>query len=130
MKPGNHRILGAVAVLAACCSLCSGCGRKADPLPETFPVRGEVRYADGTPVGKGLIQFHAEDGAPLNISGTIDGGKFTIRTAFGTGTAAGAVAGRYRIAVTPEFELVPQTIRLADTYEVNPGPTELLIELP
>lgn len=92
----DHFCLTTLVVLAACAGL-SGCG---DASPRTYPVRGKVVFADGTPLSTGgvVLSESASDGsAAVNARGAIaPDGTFELTT-FNPGD--GAVPGKHRVLV-------------------------------
>jgi hypothetical protein len=117
------------ATFAACCFVLGACQEVEPELPATYPVTGEVRYSDGKLLAQGVVQFHSEENSSLNVSAPIVDGRFALVTAFDRATRPGAIPGRYRVSVTPAFDVVPQTIELHDRYEVLARPTEVPIRL-
>jgi hypothetical protein len=74
------------------CLLLGGCGPSEPP---TFPVAGQVKFSDGSPVAFGTIEFAPVGGGAV-ARGQIDSsGRFVLTT----GTRNGAVAGRHRVAI-------------------------------
>lgn len=82
-----------VAVLAVFLSGCGGSGLG------THPVSGTVTI-DGQPATDMRVDFHPVDPANQMASGTLDsGGKYSLFT--GQTGAPGAMAGRYKVVLTP-----------------------------
>jgi hypothetical protein len=124
--------LGFGAVLLALATVIGGCGKKGPTPPPTFAVTGEVHYADGEPVAKGLVQFLPEKGAPGNISAPIKDGEFTLKTAFANEALSGTIEGRYHVSVVPHFDArgMPITVKLPNIYEVKPQDNHFVFTLP
>jgi hypothetical protein len=94
--PFTGRRLTAAACLAAAL-LCPACG----PARKTvYPVRGQVRLADGRAPAHALVTFHpVGDAGPeaVHPAGEVDEqGRFTL-TSYAAGD--GAPAGEYRVSV-------------------------------
>ncbi len=78
----------------------SGCGR-GDGLP-TYPATGQVSYPDGRPLEGGTIIFESVEHR-VSARGAIDiDGSFDLGT-YESGD--GAVAGRYRVAISPPSQM-------------------------
>jgi hypothetical protein len=71
-----------------------GCGGSSD-LPRRFPVSGTVTY-NGTPLGKGTINFVPVDAKGRAAGGTIADGRFSLTT---QDQDDGALPGKYKVAV-------------------------------
>lgn len=90
-KRTAFRLVLAVGAVA----LAAGCG---EDHPPTYPVRGRVTYADGTPLARGWIELEPVSRVPaVTARGQIQAdGTFELTT-FESGD--GAVAGKHRAAV-------------------------------
>ena len=67
-----------------------------DGRQATYPARGVVRFADGTPVRSGTVEFRSESCGSI-ARGTVDrDGSFILGT---YETADGAVAGPHKVIV-------------------------------
>lgn len=81
-----------VALLATGVTVTAGCGDKV----KTYPVRGTVKFEDGSPAMFGDIEFQAVD-QPLNARGKINrDGSFVVGT---QSRSDGAVAGEHRVVI-------------------------------
>jgi len=116
---------------------CGGCGcgggEKGPPPPPTFSVTGEVRYEDGQPAGKILVQFVSQRDPSLNMSSvTADDGTFTLTTSHGNQALSGAIEGPCRVLLTPPFPTtgIPQTTQLPDVYQVKAEANRFVLKIP
>lgn len=86
------RALRAITVLTATLSFTVGCG-STDRLE---PVSGVVMFADGRPVAGGVVEFKPIASTGRAARGAIGpDGRFELKS----GSAPGARAGRYQVAV-------------------------------
>lgn len=91
-------------------SLICALGCSADG-PALFPVTGSVRFADGTPLRTGTVEFESAVGG-LNARGSIDHqGNFRLHSPDGRD---GAVAGKHRAVVLQTFVAEHLPAQLAD----------------
>lgn len=84
------------ALAAALPALVVGCGKSGGDRPETYPVNGVVTYK-GLPVPDAQVTFSPEGQGQAAFGRTDAEGKYALTT-FDSGD--GAVAGRYKVAVT------------------------------
>jgi hypothetical protein len=111
----------------------TGCGNG------SYPVRGKVTYADGTPVTMGIVVFESKDAAKaVTARGDIQpDGTYQLGT---QKPGDGAPAGTYRVLVTPRVENpdAPEVTfdrRFADfktsglEFEVKPGSNDYPIQV-
>jgi hypothetical protein len=95
-RPVSVGLIALVVIL----TFSSGCGRRPDPLPTTYPVHGVVEYKDGSLVTGGLVQFFPEADSSVLTAGTIeDDGSFSLTTTRPKQRSTGAVAGPNRVGV-------------------------------
>ena len=80
-----------------------GCGSD----PGAIPAGGSVKFADGTPLAGGQIQFQlASDGAAPTARGTIGAdGTFQLTT---FEEDDGALPGKHRVMITPLYEPIDE----------------------
>ena len=90
-----------LASIALAVAAQTGCS---DGKPKRYPVRGIVRYSDGTLLTNGSIEFELmNSGVPVTATAPIlDDGSFTLGT---YAAADGAIAGNYRVAVFSRYEI-------------------------
>lgn len=89
----------AFALIVAC--LCLGCSNQ----PTTYPIKGTVRFSDGTPVQFGEIET-LQCEMKLNARGTIrKDGSFELST---FGVKDGAVEGKHKVVIN-QFSAGPLT---------------------
>lgn len=82
-----------VCLLPFCLLLTSGCS---DGLPKRYPVKGTVRFTDGSPVKTGTIELGG-NGSRWTASGEIErDGSFVLTT---VKKGDGAVPGEYRAVI-------------------------------
>ncbi len=127
----------ATAALAALL-LVAGC--KSDkPLPKTYPVRGKVVHADGSPLTGGLVQFKPQGKPDVTTSGAIGAdGTFTLNSFIDNRKVDGATEGPHTVTVLPPQgdrgagrSLSIQPIDLPDTFTIKPdGDNTFTITLP
>ena len=91
----NHtgRIAARLLALVAGAALLAGCGggKKAGELPATFPVKGKVTDAKGTPLKGGMVQFDSGKPGDLTVVGVIGAdGAYTVKSFRDKAEAAGA----------------------------------------
>jgi hypothetical protein len=90
--PARRHVIGAIAVVAACCAA-AGCGRKG--AAPTTPAAGTLE-SGGTPLAGVNVTFTPATGR--SATGTTDAaGRFTLST-FARGD--GAVPGRHRVTLS------------------------------
>lgn len=93
---GFKRLL--VLCLSFCAVLATGCG---DGRRATYPVTGTVKFADGTPLAGGTVEFESSDPTAehLNARGEIQAdGAFRLSTYV---EGDGAIEGEHRVSVHP-----------------------------
>jgi len=102
---GKHSVFSRAAAIWTCplvlvlavVTLITGCG-SGDQVA-TYPVTGEVVFADGSPLQGGSILFNSEQYAELTARGQVGAdGSFKLQTYV---TGDGAVAGRHQVAILP-----------------------------
>jgi hypothetical protein len=109
----------------------AGCGRRARPLPQVYPVHGRVTYANGKPVADGIIQFTSEADTSLNANAIIGpDGRYTLTTMRDRLEAEGAPAGLNRVVVTPPLSDTNERGSATPTvfptpYKVEPHDNEI-----
>jgi hypothetical protein len=117
-----------VLILAFCLS--PGCGRKAEPLPPTYPVRGKVVYRQGGALGGAVVYFQSQAEPNVSASGqTGSDGSFEVTSFVAGDRAPGAVAGTHRVLVVPPIESqeqIPPPIP-PQTLEVKAGENDFTI---
>jgi hypothetical protein len=85
-------VMAAALVIPACTPFPS--------VPTTYPVRGKIIYADGTPVRAGLVKFHPQGvGVEADVELEKDG-TFVLKI---YGEQEGTVPGKYRISINPSW---------------------------
>jgi hypothetical protein len=77
--------------------LCAGCS---DGRPKTFPVRGTVNFADGTPVAVGTVEFLPSSGGPSARAKISRDGHFVLGT---YDDDDGAIPGKHQVLVVQHF---------------------------
>jgi hypothetical protein len=77
--------------------LSAGCG---EIRPQTYPVRGTVRFADGTPVAVGMVEFLPSSGRPSARAKISRDGHFVLGT---YGNDDGAISGKHQVLVIQHF---------------------------
>jgi hypothetical protein len=88
-------------LLVAALLLAAGCQRNSN-LPKTYPVRGKVVFADGTPLSGGLVQFTPENRAEVTTTGAIqEDGSFTLKTLVDAELLTGALEGQHTVTILP-----------------------------
>jgi hypothetical protein len=88
-------------LLVAALLLAAGCQGNSN-LPKTYPVRGKVVFADGTPLRGGLVQFTPENKAEVTITGAIqEDGSFTLTTLAENESLTGAPEGQHTVTILP-----------------------------
>ena len=101
-------------VLAA--TLLTGCDNK----PKTYPVIGTVKFADGTPLVGGTVEFrsvNSDVAKQVNARGEIDAeGKYQLTT---HDTNDGALAGEHQVCIFPPARVV------AGNFATEPPPSPL-----
>jgi hypothetical protein len=121
-RPWVASVFGAVLVGFAGCR-----DENAMPSLRTYPVKGKVLLADGTPLTKGWVYFHRQENPPIRVAGEIgpDGSfELTTRT-----PGDGAPAGRYGVQIdaAPTKQLGPArkgnktTTRIPSRYADEDG---------
>jgi hypothetical protein len=122
----------AVVLLMCGLSFVAGCGG-AGPQTKVFPVKGVVRYQDGRPFGRAMIDFRSQDPHGLSVNGEIGPeGRFTLRTVHDAGAVQGAPAGTYAAIIMPRLDgdqtqrLGPPAIRLPGPFVVPVGGSDSL----
>ena len=125
----------------------AGCGDDAatEGVPTTHPVKGKVLTTDGTPVKRGLIEFH--DAAPNEgpegtgqlqpAIGIIDeNGNYSLYILTTEGKKVdGAMPGQYRVSVTPDAGSDQTTFDAFDpiyaekTYTVEPKENNIDVQI-
>jgi hypothetical protein len=121
---GEEAVMRRVVPLALLALALPACAGPKEPLPKTYAVTGQVRFAGGGPVPGGLVQFRATRDSPYTILGHVkpDGG-FTLETRLSDGRkAAGAPEGTYRVTVLPPSGADQGTAvtEFPETYTVKP----------
>ena len=92
----------APALLALAAAL-AGC----DSGPKLCPVRGFVRFSDGTPLAGGSVEIRSNEPGPArNARGDIcPDGSFSLKTRLANGEKEGAAPGKYAVIVIPAFDV-------------------------
>lgn len=118
---------GFVGLLSSVCLLLGGCSEPAEQSIPTHAATGTVLLATGEPLAGGMIEFRCLDNAGVTTIGVIaDDGTFTLTTMLDSARVDGAIAGEYRVTVTPplgdtdDVQDVGATFSLPDTYEIQP----------
>lgn len=84
--------------------LLSGCGENAQPLPETFTVKGTLNDKTNTPVEAGMILFQSPDNAEHTSQAEIQAdGSFQLFSLIDGQRVDGARAGDYRVTFFPRM---------------------------
>ena len=123
----SNNLTRTLTVALLCCGVV-GCGG-----PKTHPVGGRVVYGQeeapaGDLVGYGVTAVGADP--PITAVGVIeDDGSFVLST---FGDEDGAVAGRYRVALTPPLPYgdEPPSPVLIDAKYLDPDTSGLEINIP
>ncbi|MEZ6069015.1 MAG: hypothetical protein R3C10_01835 [Pirellulales bacterium] len=131
-KPHGHLLVVGV------CLWFGGCGGEATQSIPTYPVNGTVLLADGRPLSGGMIEFRSLDNTTLTTTSVIaPDGTFALKTLLDGGRVDGAVAGEYRVTVTPtppetdDVQAVGTVISLPDSYQISAaGDNAITITLP
>ena len=92
------------AVIACTVLLCCLSGCSVDSSPETFPVRGMVRLADGTLLRGGVVEFEVMSLTKLVTAR----GKIGADGMFQLGTfkdGDGALPGKHRVVVITHYQI-------------------------
>jgi hypothetical protein len=114
----------------------TGCGSR------KYPVRGTVKFEDGTPVAEGMVIFENKEGTPLTARGQIGpDGRFELAT---HARGDGVPPGLYRALVAPKVDpnavdnppaSPPFDLSIAEfatsglEFEVKPGRNEFAIQV-
>lgn len=79
----------------------AGCS---DGKPRRYPVRGQVKFSDGTPLRRGTVEFQSiGQDPPMTATGSIrPEGMFELETFGGND---GAIAGKHRVVVVGDDEI-------------------------
>jgi hypothetical protein len=92
--------MGRITLLALVMGVAVGCGTASPP---TYPVTGQVLFADGSPFKRGgRVEFRCSQVSPVAIArGRIgEDGKFQLET---VQVGDGAVAGEHQAIVVPDI---------------------------
>jgi hypothetical protein len=133
-RSGNAMMLQIRTVVVLILGFClsAGCGRKAQPLPSTYPVRGKVVFRQGGAMAGGTICFQSQAEPDVSAAGEIGpDGSFEITSFVAGNRAAGAAAGKHRVLVVPAVvdqsqsapSIPPQMV------EVSPGENDVTITI-
>lgn len=128
----DYRLSGMLPLLGFAIFL-SGCGR-AEELPATYPVSGQVRWDDGSPMQQGgTVLFQSADQTNLTVSGEIGAdGSYSLTTSRADQQQPGAVPGEYRVTIVPTMgpEQTQPPIVLRQKVSVSAAENQIDLRLP
>lgn len=109
-----------------------GC-RKEATMPETYPVQGKVVFRNGKPVSGGGIMMQSLSDTTVSCTGVIaSDGTFTVKSFKDRVQRPGAIAGQYRVTVTPPIDrqtgAMPYgMMRYDEPYTIEPKENQFVL---
>ena len=83
-----------------CLAVILGCGSGGPPIPKTYPVKGKVTFADGSPVPTAGVRLTNEDTRFSTAGATKADGTFELKTFANDQTVAGAIEGEHGFEIS------------------------------
>jgi hypothetical protein len=124
MTSGSPRRQVSLRLAAVALMLSSGgCNTGPEP-PKTYPVEGQVRLKDGTPLPGGGIEFRSTIDPSKSTFGQIkEDGTYSLYTIYGNKKVDGAMEGPHRVTITPlsKDRTATMPTEYPDLYTVKPG---------
>jgi hypothetical protein len=112
---------------------CAGCGSSGPAIPKTFPVKGKVTFADGTPLPTAAVRLANLDTRFSTAGVTKADGTFELKTFNDQTSIDGALEGEHTFEISGgplenNRPLQTRVLRPA-TITVEPKDNEVVIEV-